>query len=141
MATSARPDMPDNPGLWHSADPGREAASAGAAEAPGCAVTEAPAEATEPVPPGEPVSGSGAQKAVALKSHEPAPEREQAEEPAVGTPGPEPEESPPPPGEAPGWYPDPAQDGLRRFWDGHAWTGHVWPGRTRERTRKARGRR
>jgi hypothetical protein len=140
MATSARPDMPDGPALWHSADSESEIASARAAEAPGRAVVEAPAEETEPVGPMEPASGPGAEEAADLKPQEPAPEPEQAEEPAAGTPGPEPGKPPPPPGEAPGWYPDPARDGLRRFWDGHAWTGHVWPGRARERTRKARGR-
>src|SRR3954469_16918115 len=141
MATSARPDMPDGPGLWHSADAAREAGSAGAAEAPGRVVVEAPAGETEPVLPGEPASGPGAEEAAALAPQQRESEREQAEEPAPGTAGLEPEEPAPPAGEEPGWYPDPARDGLRRFWDGHAWTGHVWHGRTPERARKARSRR
>lgn len=28
---------------------------------------------------------------------------------------------------APGWYPDPAQAGQVRYWDGHAWTAQVRP--------------
>jgi hypothetical protein len=56
-------------------------------------------------------------------------------------PEPEPEEAPPPPGGEPGWYPDPARESVRRYWDGHAWTEHEWRGRPPERTRKARNRR
>jgi Protein of unknown function (DUF2510) len=28
---------------------------------------------------------------------------------------------------APGWYPDPADGGSSRWWDGVRWTGHVQP--------------
>jgi len=73
-------------------------------------------------------------------------------ESAAGVPGdavvdvplekePEPEQPPPPAGGEPGWYPDSADDDLRRYWDGQAWTGHVWRGRIRERTWKPRSRR
>ena len=96
MATSAHPDMPDGPGLWHSADVEREVALAGAAEAPGRVVVEAPAGETEPVLPGEPASGPGAEEAAALTPQQRESECEQEEEPAAGTPGLEPEEPPPP---------------------------------------------
>jgi hypothetical protein len=33
-----------------------------------------------------------------------------------------------PPGRPkPGWYPDPRESGLRRYWDGREWTSHVSP--------------
>lgn len=138
-ATPERSKLPDGPGLWHAGDAEREAAPVGAVEAPGRAV-EAPAAETEPDRPGGRAPGPGGE-ADALTPPEPESEREEAQESAAGMPGPEPDEPPPPAGEEPGWYPDPARDGLRRYWDGHAWTGHVWGGRTRERTRKHRSRR
>lgn len=34
---------------------------------------------------------------------------------------------PPPPSAPPGWYPDPDQDALQRYWDGSQWTEHTAP--------------
>jgi hypothetical protein len=142
-ATTERADLSDGAGLWHTADPEREAAPASATELAGHGDVEAPtAEKTEPERPEEPAPGAGAEEAQALTPQEqPESEREEPGKPAGKEPGLEPEEPPPPAGEEPGWYPDPARDGVRRYWDGHAWTGHVWRGRARERTRKARNRR
>jgi hypothetical protein len=81
-----------------------------------------------------------AEAAPAPVPEHPEPERAKSAEPQVTEPEPEPEAAPPP-GEEPGWYPDPAQDGLRRYWDGQAWTEHVWRGRAREQPRNARNRR
>ena len=59
-AAPERADLPDGTGLWHTADPEREAAPAAAAELPGQAVVEAPtAEETEPERPEEPAPGPG----------------------------------------------------------------------------------
>jgi Protein of unknown function (DUF2510) len=121
VATPERADLPDSPELWPTADPEGEAAPAAAAEE---TELEQLDEAETPTPQ------------VHLEA-----EPVEAQESEADEPRPEPEEPPPPAGEEPGWYPDPAEDGLRRYWDGHAWTGHVWRGRTRERTRKARSRR
>lgn len=35
---------------------------------------------------------------------------------------------------APGWYPDPATAGQRRFWDGQGWTNNTAPGTPRPAT-------
>ena len=125
-ATSKRADLPDATALWHTTDPEHEAAPDSATELPRHGAVEAPtADRTEPERHDEPTPLADAEEARAL-----TPEKQ-----------PEPEEPPPPAGAEPGWYPDPARDGLRRYWDGHAWTGHVWRGRAPERTRKARDRR
>src|SRR4051812_15449181 len=139
-AMPERPDLPDGAGLWHTAEREREAAPTGTADAPGRSVVEAPAAETGPGRPGEPAPRPEVGEAEALTPQVPEPEREEAEALAARPQGLEPGEPPPPGGEEPGWYPDPARDGLRRYWDGHAWTGHVWGGRTRKRTRKARSR-
>jgi hypothetical protein len=135
-ATPEGAEMPEGPGLWHSGDPEREAAPTAAAEGN----AEAAAVETERDGAEEPAPAPGAEEAVALRS--PAqPEPEAAPRDTAETPRPEPEEPPPTAGEEPGWYPDPARDGQRRYWDGQAWTDHVWRGRTGARTRKARSRR
>jgi len=86
------------------------------------AVTSAPAEVPDAELPADEVEPE-------------PPEPEEVEEPVEESP-----DRPPPPGGEPGWYPDPARDGVRQYWDGQVWTGHVWRGRERERTRKARNR-
>jgi uncharacterized protein DUF2510 len=112
-------------GLWRAWRRRRRAAASERAAAP---------------PPATAPPGTGAIAASIAEPIEPEP----PEEPATGaqealTPREEPEQEPPPPeGEEPGWYPDPARDGVRRYWDGHAWTGHVWRGRERERNSRDR---
>jgi len=66
----------------------------------------------------------------------PAPEASAAPPAAAPAPPPEPPPAPEPPPEpewpapedpiVPGWHPDPAGGGARRFWDGQAWTEHRW---------------
>jgi hypothetical protein len=132
-ATAERADQPDGTALWRTDDLEPDAAPVAAAEPAGQQVLETPtAEETE----------AGAEQAETLTPQEqPESEREAPGEPEPTKPELEPEEPPPPAGEEPGWYPDPARDGVRRYWDGHAWTGHVWRGREQERTRKPRNRR
>ena len=103
MAAPERADLPDGTGLWHTADPEREAAPAAAAQLPGQAVIDAPAaEETEPERPEEP-------EAQALTPQEPLkPEPEEAQDSEAQKPRPEPQEPPPPARAEPGWYSDPA---------------------------------
>jgi hypothetical protein len=49
-------------------------------------------------------------------------QRPQAQEPYAQPPQPAPPQPTAPPA---GWYPDPAQPGGRRYWDGSAWTSHT----------------
>jgi hypothetical protein len=132
-AMPERAELSDGTGLWHTADPEREAAPAVAAELAGLGAVQAPTtEETEPERSEELPLASGAEEAETLTPQEqPESEREEVEDPSAEKPGLEPEEPPPPAGEEPGWYLDP-KDGVRRYWDGHAWTGHVWRGRTRK---------
>ena len=126
-ATSERADLSDGTGLWHTDD--RERAAAAELPGPG-AVEASTSDKTEAERPEEPVPE-------ALTP----PEQPESEREEPGATEPEAEEQSPPEGEEPGWYLDPAADGVRRYWDGHAWTGHVWRGRAHERPRKARNRR
>ena len=132
VAAPERAGLRDDTELWHTADPEREAAPAAAPEMPGQAVIDAP--------PAEEAELERLEESQALTPQEQLePEPEEAQEPETETP--ELGEPSPPAGEEPGWYPDPTDDGLRRYWDGQAWTGHVWRGRAQERTRKPRSRR
>ncbi|WP_037499938.1 DUF2510 domain-containing protein [Solirubrobacter soli] len=132
-AESQHAESPENVALWHSDGPEREVASS---EQPERGGIEAPA-----VMQSDPEPTLAAEAKAPAAQGQPASEAGEPLEPATTNPGLESERPAPPAGREPGWYPDPALDGERRYWDGESWSEHVWRGRARERTRKARNRR